>query len=143
MSLRGFSTISFWADDVAAASAWYAEFLGVEAYFTRPGPDGRLAYAEFRVGDYQAELGIIDRSYSPSRDSMEPAGAIMYWHVDDITATLGRLLSMGAKEYQPITQRGTAGFVTAAVVDPFGNVLGVMYSPHYLQVLESIKAGLA
>jgi hypothetical protein len=27
--------------------------------------------------------------------------------------------------------------VTAAVVDPFGNVLGVMYNPHYLEVLES------
>ncbi len=59
MSLRGFSTISFWADDVAAAAAWYARFLGVEAYFTRPGPDGCLAYAEFRIGDYQAELGNV------------------------------------------------------------------------------------
>jgi hypothetical protein len=53
MSLRGFSTISFWADDVTAAVEWYAEFLGVDAYFTRPGPDGRLAYAEFRIGDLQ------------------------------------------------------------------------------------------
>ncbi len=28
---------------------------------------------------------------------------------------------MGAKEYLPVTERGTSGFVTAAVVDPFGN----------------------
>jgi hypothetical protein len=28
--------------------------------------------------------------------------------------------------------------VTAAVVDPFGNVLGVMYNPHYLEVLKSV-----
>jgi hypothetical protein len=27
------------------------------------------------------------------------------------------------------------GFVTATVVDPFGNVLGVMYNPHYVEVL--------
>ena len=121
MSLRGFSTISLWADDVAAAVAWYAEFLGVDAYFTRSKPDGHLAYAEFRIGDYQDELGII------------------YWHVDDLNATVERLLSMGAKEYQPITPRGEAGFVTAAVVDPFGNVLGVMYNPHYLEVLEATK----
>ena len=40
----------------------------------------------------------------------------------------------GATEYQPITPRGE-GFVTAAVVDPFGNVLGVMYNPHYLEIL--------
>lgn len=23
------------------------------------------------------------------------------------------------------------GFVTASVTDPFGNVLGIMYNPHY------------
>ena len=60
----------------------------------------------------------------------------MYWHVDDVAATFERLLSMGAKEYQPITPRGE-GFVTAAVVDPFGNVLGIMYNPHYVETLKS------
>jgi hypothetical protein len=28
------------------------------------------------------------------------------------------------------------GFVTASVVDPFGNVLGVMYNRHYLELLD-------
>jgi hypothetical protein len=46
-----------------------------------------------------------------------------------------KLLSMGAKEYLPITARGDSGFVTAAVVDPFGNILGVMYNPHYVDIL--------
>jgi len=64
----------------------------------------------------------------------------MYWHVDDIDATVKRLLSMGSTEYQPITSYGEAGFVTASVVDPFGNVLGVMYNPHYLEVLASTTA---
>ena len=50
------------------------------------------------------------------------------------------LLSLGATEYQPITPRGE-GFVTAAVVDPFGNVLGVMYNPHYLEILAAGKPG--
>ena len=45
------------------------------------------------------------------------------------------LLSMGAKEYLPITNQGDSGFVTASVVDPFGNVLGIMYNPHYLEIL--------
>ena len=26
--------------------------------------------------------------------------------------------------------------MTASVVDPFGNVLGVMTNPHYLEILE-------
>jgi predicted enzyme related to lactoylglutathione lyase len=139
MSLRGFATISFWADDVAAAAAWYTQFLGVEAYFERSGPDGRPAYIEFRIGDYQAELGIVDRRYAPPEAASGPGGAIMHWHVDDLEATVRRLLSMGAREYHPITPRGDTGFVTASVVDPFGNVLGVMSNPHYLDILASAK----
>jgi hypothetical protein len=53
-SLRGLSTVSFFAADHAAARKWYSEFLDVEPYFERPG------YVEFRLGDYQHELGIID-----------------------------------------------------------------------------------
>jgi hypothetical protein len=45
---------------------------------------------------------------------------------------------MGAKEYQPITPRADKGFITAAVVDQFGNVLGIMYNPHYLEVLGTL-----
>ena len=133
--LRGFATINYWADDVETATRWYAELLGVEPYFERPGPDGRVAYAEFRIGDSEDELGLVDRRWAPAGAAAEPGGAVMYWHVDDIAATFGRLLSMGAREYQPITPRGDKGFVTAAVVDPFGNVLGIMYNPHYLETV--------
>jgi predicted enzyme related to lactoylglutathione lyase len=59
----------------------------------------------------------------------------MSWAVDDVQATLDRLLAMGAKEHQPIIKRGD-GFVTASVVDPFGNVLGFMYNQHYLDILQ-------
>jgi len=134
--LRGFATINYWADDLDAAKRWYAELLGVEPYFERAGPDGRPAYAEFRIGDHQDELGLVDHRWAPSGAAAEPGGAVMYWHVDDVAAAFERLLSIGAREYQPITRRGDQGFVTAAVVDPFGNVLGVMYNPHYLQTLK-------
>jgi hypothetical protein len=32
--------------------------------------------------------------------------------------------------------------VTASVVDPFGNVLGIMYNPHYLEILQSSGEGV-
>lgn len=136
MSLRGFATLNIWADDVPAAAAWYAEFLGVEPYFERSGPDGTPGYVEFRLGDYQAELGIIHRRFAPPEASTGPGGAIMHWHVDDVQGTVERLLSMGAREYEPVTPRGDQGFVTASVVDPFGNVLGMMTNPHYLEILD-------
>lgn len=41
---------------------------------------------------------------------------------------------MGAQPYEAPTERGP-GFVTASVVDPFGNILGVMRNRHYLDVL--------
>ncbi|MEV7618286.1 VOC family protein [Streptomyces sp. NPDC089799] len=126
--LRGLATISFWAADLSAAKNWYTELLGVEPYFERPG------YAEFRLGDYQHELGLIDKRYAPTGSGTGAGGAVVYWHVDDVNAALGRLLSLGAKEYEPLTERGV-GFVTASVTDPFGNILGVMHNRHYLDVL--------
>ncbi|GAB3149488.1 VOC family protein [Amycolatopsis stemonae] len=126
--LRGMATVSYFADDHEAAKAWYTEFLGVEPYFERPG------YAEFRIGDYQHELGLVDGKYGPAGRG----GAIVYWHVDDLAATVARLLALGAKEYEPVTERGP-GFVTAAVVDPFGNLLGVMTNVHYLSVLADCR----
>lgn len=125
--LRGFATVSYYAADVEAASAWYAELLGIEPYYVRPG------YIEFRVGDYEHELGIIDAQYRPPMPEA-PAGEIVYWHVDDLQGSYERLLALGATSYQPPIERGP-GFVTASVVDPFGNVLGVMFNRHYLDVL--------
>jgi hypothetical protein len=59
--------------------------------------------------------------------------------VDDLAASVASLLAMGATEYQPITVRGE-GFTTASVIDPFGNVLGVMYNAHYLEILNASKS---
>jgi predicted enzyme related to lactoylglutathione lyase len=134
--LRGFATIAYFADDMTAAEAWYTEFLGLAPYFRRE-LDGETAYIEYRIGDYQAELGIIHSRFAP-HSTEGPAGVIMQWHVDDLRATLDRLISLGAKELEGITPRGD-GFVTASVVDPFGNVIGIMTNPHYLEVLATTQ----
>ena len=136
---RGFATISFYADDLAAAGDWYTGLLGVDPYYAFPQPPAPPAYIEFRVGDDQDELGLIDRKYAPGGASATPGGAVMFWHVDDLPATLEKLLAMGAIEYEPLTER-EAGFTTASVIDPFGNILGVMYNPHYLDVLARRSA---
>jgi predicted enzyme related to lactoylglutathione lyase len=133
-ALRGFATVSFFAADHVAAKKWYTELLGMEPYYDRPG------YFEFRIGDYQHELGVIDSKYMPDFDTSAtgPTGAVIYWHVDDVNATLDYLLSKGAKPLHAPQDRGE-GFITASVVDPFGNVLGIMYNPHYLDILGSTQ----
>jgi catechol 2,3-dioxygenase-like lactoylglutathione lyase family enzyme len=140
VSLRGFATINFWADDLAAAVAWYTQFLGVEPYFERPGPDGGTAYVEFRVGDYQAELGLIDRTFRAARGGER---ARRRHHV----LACGRpQRNRGAtavywRNGVPADHaaRGRGVHHRRGVADPFGNVLGVMYNPQYVEVLNAIK----
>ncbi len=119
-TFRGLATIRHHAEDLAAARAWYSEVLGIEPYFERP------EYIEFRLGDYRQELGI-------SRTPSAPAGVVAYWHVDDVDAEMARLLRLGAKEHEPLRDYGD--FRAGAVLDPFGNILGIMRNPHYLEVL--------
>lgn len=130
--LQGLTGTCFYADDLAAARNWYAELLGLEPYFVRPEPPEAAAYIEFRVGDYRDELGILDRRYGPAGAANPPGGAFASWCVDDVRATVERLLAMGATEYEPVEEQ-EEGFVTASVVDPFGNVLGLSHNPNYLQ----------
>jgi predicted enzyme related to lactoylglutathione lyase len=124
------ATVSYWAADWPAAKAWYTELTGVEPYFLREG------YAEWRLGDRQAELGLIDARFRAPGTAPAPGGAVLYWHVDEVEATFERLLAMGATAHEPPQDRGH-GFVTATVVDPFGNLFGVMFNPHYLEMLAS------
>jgi catechol 2,3-dioxygenase-like lactoylglutathione lyase family enzyme len=76
MTLRGLTTVTYFADDLPAAARWYAELLGVEPYFVRP-EEGPPAYIEFRIGDYQHELGLLDRRYAPHGTATGPAGAVV------------------------------------------------------------------
>lgn len=135
---RGLATVSFYADDMSTAAHWYSQVFDTEPYYTFPPPPAPPAYIEFRIGDNLDEFGLIDRKYAPNGASNPPGGAVVFWHVDDLPGTVKQLLAMGATEYEPIITR-EAGFVTASVVDPFGNVLGVMHNPHHLEV--SLRKG--
>ena len=66
------------------------------------------------------------------------AGVVVYWHVDDVNAALDKAVAMGATQLEAPKDRGD-GFITARAVDPFGNILGIMYNPHYLEILASFK----
>ncbi|MCO1655045.1 VOC family protein [Pseudonocardia humida] len=136
---RGFATLNLYADDLVAARDWYSQLFGVEAYYAYPAAPAAPAYVEFRIGDDADEIGFIDRRYAPpGARTGSPGGAVMHWHVDDLPGALARLLELGATEYQPIVEHGDgSGFATASVVDPFGNVLGVMHNPHFLEIAQS------
>lgn len=135
--LRGLSTLRFHAADLEAAKRWYTELLGLAPYFERPG------YIEFRFGDHQHELGILDSRFRGQLDqgaaATQPGGAVMYWHVDDLDAALAHAQALGAQVLEPVRQFGD-GYVGASVVDPFGNILGLMFNRHYLEMLNGTTA---
>src|SRR5262249_60224095 len=98
-TLRGLTTVSYFAADLAAAKQWYTDFLGIDPYFERPG------YVEFRLGDYQHELGIIDSKYAPGTESINGrAGVVVHSHVDDVDAVLKKAVSMGATQLKGTTR---------------------------------------
>jgi predicted enzyme related to lactoylglutathione lyase len=86
------------------------------------------------VGDRQDEFGIVSSLFRPPGASDEAGGVIARWHVDDIRDVVDGLIGRGAREWEPVMERGE-GFVTASVLDPFGNVFGLIQSPHYLAQL--------
>jgi predicted enzyme related to lactoylglutathione lyase len=50
--------------------------------------------------------------------------------VEDADAALARLLGLGAREHSPVRDVGE-GIRVAAVLDPFGNVFGIIENPHF------------
>lgn len=118
-SLLGLRSGIYHVTDLDAAKRWYAELLGVQPYFDEP------FYVGFDVGGY--ELGL-----NPDTSKVKPGagGALVYWGVQDADKACARLLELGAAEVEPVTDVG-GGIRHAIVLDPFGNLFGVMENPHF------------
>jgi predicted enzyme related to lactoylglutathione lyase len=67
---------------------------------------------------------------SDPSSSASARGVVVYWGVSDADAALKRLLSIGAAERINVQDVGE-GIRVATVLDPFGNVLGVIENPHF------------
>jgi len=114
----GLRTAIYHAPDLAKAKAWYSKILGIEPYFDQP------FYVGFSVGGY--ELGL-DPDLSLSAGL---GGVVVCWGVADANAALKRLLSLGATERTNVQDVGQ-GIRVATILDPFGNVFGVIENPHF------------
>ena len=108
----GLRTVSYRVGDLAVATEWYTRLAGHPPYFNEP------FYVGFNVGGY--ELGLL-----PDGD-----GGRTYWGTADIAAEYARLLALGAKPNEEITDVGD-GIRVASVLDPFGNIIGIIENPHF------------
>lgn len=119
MNLLGLRTTIYRVADMEKAKAWYHEVLGFGPYFDQP------FYVGFNVAGY--ELGLVpDESARETRSE----GVNTYWGVNNVTDAFDRLLSLGATEFEAPTEVGD-GIVTAMVKDPWGNLFGIIYNPHF------------
>ena len=114
----GLRTVIYNVDDLDRAKAWYTAVLGQEPYFAEP------FYVGFNVGGF--ELGL-----DPSAQNRPgEGGTTAYWGVAEIGAAHARLLELGAREHNAVQDVG-GGIRVATVLDPFGNVFGIIENPHF------------
>ncbi|MGI9182211.1 MAG: VOC family protein [Longimicrobiaceae bacterium] len=116
---KGLRTVIYQVDDLGRAKSWYATALGFEPYFDEP------FYVGFNVGGF--ELGLLPADSGAHRGQ---GGVFAYWGVEDADAALRRLLELGALEHQGVEEVG-GGIRVATVLDPFGNILGIIENPNF------------
>lgn len=114
----GLRTVGYKVPDLDAAKTWYTKVLGIAPYFDMP------FYVGFNVGGY--ELGL-----QPTEGEVVYGNsAVTYWGVENVQATYDMLLAAGATEHEQPQDVGE-GIVVASVKDPWGNVFGIIYNPHF------------
>jgi hypothetical protein len=131
----GVATITYWADDLAAAAGWSAELV---AWAVLPAPRTRGAPGLCRV-PHRRRPGRAGPGRPPLRPqgaAASPGGVITSWHVDAVAAALARLVSMGARVYQPSTAWGTR-VRHGRGPRPVRERARHQVQPHYLAILQT------
>ena len=114
--LLGLRTAVYAAPDLAVGKDWYTAVLGFGPYFDEP------FYVGYEVGGF--ELGLVP-------DGTPGAGGTRaFWGVPDCAAALERLLALGATAHEGVQDVG-GGIRVATVLDPFGNIFGIIENPHF------------
>src|SRR6266576_6137434 len=102
------------ASDVDAAAAFYAQVFGWHA---RVRGDGSRAFDD--------TTGSVSGSWVRGRKPAREPGVLAYVMVDDIDATLKRIVSAGGQIATPRAAAGPGGGAFATFTDPVGNLLGL------------------
>ncbi len=116
--IQGLRTVVYPVSDAKIAKEFYTKLTNCQPYFDEP------FYIGYNVGGY--ELGLDPNKPSPTM----AAGPVTYWGVPNIEAAMKEVISIGAKEHHAVQDVG-GGIKVAEVLDPFGNVVGLIENPHF------------
>src|SRR3954447_26942613 len=111
-SVQGIKTVLHPVSDVDKAKAVYTALLGVA-----PSTDSPY-YVGFDVAGQH--IGLL-----PGGGPQGLTSPVPYWHVDDIEAKLADVPTAGGTVKVPPNEVG-GGRVVASLIDPDGNVLGLI-----------------
>lgn len=116
--MLGLRTTIYKVPDLKEAKVWYTQAFQTEAYFDEP------FYIGFNIGGY--ELGLL-----PGNKKVSPSSNVLsYWGVENIEETYQHLLSIGAVTHEAPNNVG-GDIQVASVWDPWGNLIGIIYNPHF------------
>ena len=115
---QGLRTVIYRVADLQDAKQWYIKFLGKEPYFDEP------FYVGFNVGGY--EVGL-----HPCTEDLSTGNNVeVYLGVDEITSSLNRALELGATLNTDVQDVG-GNIKVATVLDPYGNIVGLIENPNF------------
>ena len=117
--ILGLRTCIYMVPDMEKAKAWYSEAFQTSPYFDEP------FYMGFDVGGY--ELGLQP---DPNSDQEKSKNVYTYWGVENIEKEYQRFLDLGATEDEKPNNVG-GDIMVATVKDPWGNLIGLIYNPHF------------
>jgi predicted enzyme related to lactoylglutathione lyase len=117
--ILGLRTVIYKVSDVEKAKEWYTKVFLTKPYFDES------FYVGYNIAGY--ELGLQPEEKTPKSKG---ENVVTYWGVEDIEAEYKRFLSLGAKEHEAPQNVG-GKIMVAAVKDPWGNIIGLIYNPEF------------
>ena len=117
--ILGLRTVAYKVEDLTKAKEWYSKAFAKDPYFDEP------FYVGFNIGGYELGLQPVEGEGNIIGNSV-----ITYWGVDDIEKSIKDMLDLGATiNDEPLDVGG--GVVVASVTDPWNNIIGLIYNPHF------------
>ncbi|HEY1434345.1 MAG TPA: VOC family protein, partial [Thermoanaerobaculia bacterium] len=105
----------------AEAIEFYAKIFGAVETVRMPGPGGRIAHAEIKIGDSVVMLADENPDapwHGPRSMGGSPVSLVLY--VENVDDTVARAVAAGAKLVRPVENQ-FYGDRTGGLEDPFGH----------------------
>ena len=116
--IDGLRTVIYYVKDLQKAKAWYTQIFKKAPYFDEP------FYVGFNIDGF--ELGLHPDNEGENFDN----NTVVYWGVKDAHAVYKHLLENGSIANEEIQDVG-GGILLGTVIDPAGNVFGIIENPHF------------